>query len=239
MPLEPHSNQFLADAREVPQGPIQVRVSLGDAVYDALLSRLISLAIPPGSRIGVDAMVRELGVSQTPIRAALIRLESEGLVVKTHNIGYSAAPLPTPKRFAEIYEMRLLLEPEAAAKAALNMTPEKLAELEKIADTMSSLHSDAASVAYGKFAMHDAHFHDWIAIQSGNELIAEALSRLYAHTHLFRLRFHSHVTADAVHEHAAIIAALKNGNPDASRMAMREHIVKSRDRMSPFLAEPR
>ena len=230
--------QFLS-AQADPAATLQPRGSLGDVVYEALLSRLISLAIAPGNRIAVDALVRELGVSQTPIRAALIRLESEGLVVKTHNVGYSAAPLPSPQRFAEIYEMRLLLEPHAAARAAATLTPETLAELEAIADTMARPQADVASLAYGKFAMHDANFHDWIAAHSGNDLIAEALSRLYAHTHLFRLRFHTHVTEDAVLEHAAIMAALKKGDPQAAHDAMKEHILRSRNRMDPFLAERR
>lgn len=238
MPRYTSPMQFLP-AHVDPPAVLQPRVSLGDAVYEALLSRLISLAIAPGSRIAVDALVRELGVSQTPIRAALIRLESEGLVVKTHNVGYSAAPLPSPQRFAEIYEMRLLLEPHAAAKAAAALTPETLAELEEIADTMARPLADVASLAYGKFAMHDANFHNWIAVHSGNELIAEALSRLYAHTHLFRLRFHTDVTEDAVLEHAAIMTALKKGDSQAAHDAMEEHILRSRSRMAPFLAERR
>jgi DNA-binding GntR family transcriptional regulator len=73
-----------APALEIRQG------SIGDRVYEALLSQMISLKIAPGSRISIDALAREFGVSQTPIRAALIRLEAVGLVEKTHNVGYSA-----------------------------------------------------------------------------------------------------------------------------------------------------
>ena len=76
----------------------------------------MALRIAPGSRITVDNLVRELNVSQTPIREALGRLEGEGLVIKTHLIGYSAAPQISRRRFDELYELRLLLEPEAAAR---------------------------------------------------------------------------------------------------------------------------
>ena len=71
-----------------------------------MLARLISLKIPPGARISIDKLARELGASQTPIRAALIRLEAEGLIVKTHLIGYSATAIPSAQRFGEIFQVR-------------------------------------------------------------------------------------------------------------------------------------
>ncbi|GEQ75305.1 GntR family transcriptional regulator [Comamonas testosteroni] len=213
------------------------RASLGEDVYETLLSQLISLRIAPGSRIAVDQLVRELGVSQTPIRAALIRLENEGLVVKTHNVGYSAAPMPSHRRFAQIYEMRLLLEPYATALAARNMDAEALLELQDIVKNMEMPSGDNARVAYGKFAVQDAEFHAWIAKRSGNELIAETLNRLHAHMHLFRLRFHSDVTEDAINEHAQIVAALIARDEKAAESAMRCHLERSLGRMAPYFAQ--
>jgi DNA-binding GntR family transcriptional regulator len=213
----------------------QVKVgSIGDRVYDALLSRLISLRIPPGSRIAIDALVREFGVSQTPIRAALIRLESEGLVQKVHNVGYSAAPMPTRRHFEDMFDMRLLLEPYMAFRAAGRITPETRNELEALARAMTDLTRSDAKLAYGKFALLDAKFHACIASQSENDLAAEALNRLYAHTHMFRLRFHSQVTEEAILEHAQILAALSGGDADGARSAMIDHISASRARMAPF-----
>lgn len=208
--------------------------SLGDEVYETLLSQLISLKIAPGMRIAVDALVRELGVSQTPIRAALIRLETEGLVVKTHHVGYSAAPMPSRRRFEQMYELRLQLEPFGAGLAAQRMTDSSRQELAALSAAMSAPSADDARVAYGKFAVLDAQFHSWIAEQSGNELLAEALARLYAHTHLFRLRFHSRVTEEAVTEHARIVQALERRDADGAQAAMRDHILRSRERMAPF-----
>ncbi len=90
--------------------------SLADDVYDAIFAQLMALKIPPGSRITVDNLVKEFNVSHTPIREALGRLEGEGLVLKTHLVGYHAAPQITRRRFDELYELRLLLEPYSAAK---------------------------------------------------------------------------------------------------------------------------
>ncbi|HVY86837.1 MAG TPA: GntR family transcriptional regulator [Caulobacterales bacterium] len=210
------------------------RNSVGDDVYEALLTQLITLKIAPGERIAVDALVRELGVSQTPIRAALIRLETEGLVARKHNAGFSAAPIPSGDRFRDLYEFRLLMEPAAAALATERMTTPQRAELADVGHAMEACLKDESAASYGRFAVLDARFHEIIAEGCGNEIIAEALGRLYTHMHLFRLRHHETVTEGAVMEHARILKAIAAGEANAASAAMREHIALSRDRMEPF-----
>ncbi|WP_354003709.1 GntR family transcriptional regulator [Ramlibacter aurantiacus] len=211
------------------------RSSVGDDVYEVLLSRLISLKIPPGARIGVDQLARELGVSQTPIRAALIRLETEGLVNKTHLVGFSAAPLPSRQRFEEIYQLRLLLEPYAAERAATALTAAGRAELAALAEAMARPSAEEAQLAYGKFANADARFHALIARVGGGELMAETLARLHTHMHLFRVLFHSRVTEEAIAEHARLLDALVAGDGPAARKAMASHIRQSLQRVAPIL----
>jgi DNA-binding GntR family transcriptional regulator len=210
------------------------RSSLGDDVYEALLTRLISLKIAPGAHINIDGLVKELGVSQTPIRAALVRLEAEGLVVKTHLIGYSAAPLPSRRRFEQIYDLRILLEPVAAARAARALSDADRAALQDYQEAMAEPSSGDARLAYGKFAKWDAAFHARLAMAGGNEIIAETLARLHTHVHLFRLLFHSRVTEEAISEHAEILAALNAGDPDAAHAAMKRHILRSQARVAPI-----
>src|SRR6202012_5787842 len=134
---------------------------------------LMALKIPPGARITIDALVRELNVSHTPIREAMGRLEADGLVVKTHLVGYSAAPQITKKQFEEIYELRLLLEPHAARQAAVKLGAEGVATLSALADEMAG--SDAAGdrARYNRFAQKDADFHDQIITAAGSDLIRE------------------------------------------------------------------
>lgn len=222
--------------RQVPSvnKPLSQRVSLGDEIYEAILQRLISLQIPPNEHISVDALVRELGVSQTPIRGALSRLEANGLVVRKHNSGFAAAPMPTAKRFQDLYELRLLLEPQAAALAAGRMSSQQRQKLADLNGRLAGLAKGDVRTGYGSFALIDAEFHDLVAHGSGNELIAESLARLYTHLHLFRLRLHSIVTLSAVREHHEIVAAIMAEDAPAAESAMREHIVESRKRMSPY-----
>lgn len=203
---------------------------LGEEVYNAIYSQLMSHKIPPGGRIAVDSMVRELGVSQTPIREALSRLEAQGLVVKTHLIGFSAATQMDRSRLEQLYELRLLLEPFAAGRAAERMTDESLAALDRLAAEMQEGDDSDPGQAYSRFARLDSEFHDLIAMASGNELVRETLENLHTHVHLFRLFYHSRATIEALAEHKRIIDALRRGSTDGAREAMHQHIERSKAR---------
>lgn len=216
-----------------PAPAIHRAASLAEEVYEAIFARLMALKIPPGARITVDNLVRELAVSQTPIREALGRLEGEGLVVKTHLVGYSAAPQITRGRFEELYELRLLLEPEMAGRAAATMTDAALAELTAAAGVMSRSGGADERARYSQFARQDALFHDQILEVAGNELVRETLAHQHTHFHIFRLMFHARVTEEALDEHEAILAAFAARDADAARQAMRTHIERSRDRLLP------
>ena len=215
-----------------PGGVLKRPTRLGEEVYNVIYAQLMSRQIPPGGRISVDRLVRELGVSQTPIREALSRLEAQGLVVKTHLIGYSAADQMDSDRLQQLYELRLLLEPFAAARAASAMTDETRATLIRLAAEMQACEDEPAGEAYGRFAQFDSDFHDLIAEASGNELIQETLAGLHIHVHLFRLFYHARVTADAIEEHQRIIEALAAREPATAESAMRHHLERSRERFT-------
>ena len=210
---------------------IRQPVRLADEVYASLYAELMSQSIPPGSRISIDNLVREMGISHTPIREALSRLEAQGLVVKTHLVGYSAANQIDRARLAHLYDLRLLLEPYAAAKAAANISDDQLAQLQALDASMREV--DASSLdGYGAFAGLDGQFHDLIAQNSGNELVHEALARLNTHVHLFRLFFHARATSEANTEHKQVLDAIIARDPKAAEVAMRAHVLASRDRFS-------
>lgn len=205
-------------------------VSLGNEVYEALYAQLMSLKISPGSRISVDSLVRSLGVSQTPIREALSRLEAQGLVVKTHLVGYSAAEQMDRARLEELYEMRLLLEPFAAGRLASRRDAGIVAELKALDAQMRGEGQIQSRASYGEFAKKDAAFHNFIARSCGNQLVFDSLQRLHTHVHLFRLYFHARATTEANLEHAELIAAIEDGEPSRAEAAMRHHIECSRKR---------
>jgi len=216
----------------VPEGGgVIQRASLVEDVYEAIFNQLMALKIAPGARITVDNLVKELKVSHTPIREALSRLEVEGLVVKQHLLGYRASAQISRRRFDELYELRLLLEPDAAAKAAAAMDAQKLAILREGAGVMDGTDGGDERLRYSAFARQDAEFHDNIMKFAGNALIQETLAFQHTHFHLFRLMFHRRVTEEALGEHRALLEAFEARDPDAAARAMRTHIERSRDRL--------
>jgi DNA-binding GntR family transcriptional regulator len=204
---------------------------LVEEVCQLIRADIMSLRIPPDTRISIDSLVRELGVSQTPIREALSMLEATGLVTKRHFVGYCSAPQLNRQQLDELYEVRLLIEPHAARCAAERMSDDDLAKVRNLAQNM---HPGESRVSYDLFADQDSELHDLIALGSGNKLIQESLARLHSHLHIFRMRFHSEVTKEAYVEHAQLVDALINRNPTKAEAAMRAHIEKSYKRLLPF-----
>ena len=159
-------------------------------------------------------------------------LEGIGLVSKKHFVGYCTAPTLNRKQFEELYEMRMLIEPEAACYAATRMSDADIAGLGKHAATMQPR---AGRNSYDLFPDQDSEFHNRIAAGSGNVLIGEALDRLHTHMHIFRLRFHSQIVFDAANEHDDVVKALQQRDAEAARAAMRDHIQRSYDRLVQFV----
>ena len=219
--------------RDAPADPRRLTRSQGfvDEVFQVIRADIMSLRIAPDTRISIDKLARELGVSQTPIREALSMLEATGLVTKKHFVGYCSAPQLSRQQFDELYEMRLLLEPYAAKCAAERMSDSDLAKLEALAQSMEP---GETRTSYDKFADQDSQLHDMIALGSGNRLIQQSLAQLHTHLHIFRLRFHSTVTNEACTEHAKLIRALMRRNATAADAAMRVHIEKSYKRLAEF-----
>jgi len=203
---------------------------LADEVYDTLLAQLMSLRIEPRSRITIDALARDLGVSQTPIRDALNRMEADGLVVRIPHAGYRIPPQITRSRFEDMLEVRLLLEPAAARRAAERASAEQVAGMRQMLEEMAGLVEGDSHLAYGAFGLRDAAFHDLVAHSAGNRVVREALGRLHTHVHLFRLLYDTQVTYLAMGEHEEVLAAVAARDPDAAAYAMRRHILLSGDR---------
>lgn len=205
--------------------------SLTEEVYSRLYDQLMTHGIAPGARLAVDGLARELDVSQTPIREALVRLEAQGLVVKVHLVGYRVAERMARDRLDQIYELRLLTEPRLAALAAERMGDADRRALNDIAAEMAA--EEAAMhtpKAYARFSRLDEAFHRMIAMASGNQVIAGALADLHVHVHLFRLARPPTAISDAIREHGRLVAAIACGDPAAAEKAMLHHIRRSRRR---------
>jgi biotin operon repressor len=102
---------------------------LADHVYETLMTSLVDGRLAAGESLNIGALSRELEMSQTPIREALARLESTGLVVREALRGYRVAPLFSPEELAELMEARIALEPHLARMAGVAGSGELVTEL--------------------------------------------------------------------------------------------------------------
>jgi DNA-binding GntR family transcriptional regulator len=107
----------------------------GGRAYDFIRSSIIDGTFPPGRRLKEEELTQLCGLSRTPVREALRRLASEGLVVTTPNAGAQVISI-SDEELKEIYELRAMVEGYAAEHAARNITPEAVARLRALAANM-------------------------------------------------------------------------------------------------------
>ncbi|WP_433796275.1 GntR family transcriptional regulator [Actinoplanes sp. CA-252034] len=204
------------------------RPTLGDDVYETLRSAVLEHILEPGDRVNIDALARELEVSPTPVREALARLESEGLVRKRPRAGYTVSPLLTVAEFNDMFDMRLLLECAAARWAAERATAAQCEEL--TTEATRTVEGGDDRVWHAAFTALDARLHDLVAHLSASPLLRESINRLHSHLHLHRRHFPYDQTAVANDEHRLLAAAIQARDPDRAEAAMRLHLTRARAR---------
>jgi len=205
------------------------RSTLGENVYDTLRALILEHNLRPGERVNMDALAREMAVSPTPVREALARLEADGLLRKQPLVGYTVSPLLTRAEFADLFEMRLLLECAAARWAAERASAVEVAQLELCAaQEVERLDDDGQWRA--AFTSLDAHFHDLVALAAANPMLRDGITRLHAHLHLHRLHFPLGDTEITLQEHHDIAAGVRSRDPDAAETGMRVHLTRARER---------
>src|SRR3984885_4270316 len=225
-----------AVARAIESKPLARRV-LADDAYETLKALIFDRHIAPDSWMAIDVLARDLGVSQTPIREALVRLESDGLVVRQDNGRYRTEPLLTRDSFQALYKVRLLLEPSAAGEAALHIDNATLDEL-RVAER--ALHVAPTGSVYAQFAQFtsgNAAFHDIIARAAGNRFLFEAIHRLRSHQRLDPLYLHQGIVdaGPALEEHGAIVAAIEARDRISAADLMHKHIERSRKELEKLI----
>lgn len=212
--------------------PLAPRRVLADEVHATLTALIMDHAIAPDTRLNIEAMARDLGVSPTPVREALARLESDGLVAKEPLRGYRTTAVLTSDEIAQIFEFRGLVEPWAAAQAAATRTPEDLAALRAELESAPAATAGSDYAHYAALAQHDQRFHTMLLRLAGNDVALAAFERTRAHLHQFRHTFSTTMTARALTEHRAIVDAIEAGDSRAARAAMATHLKAAHDRIT-------
>jgi DNA-binding GntR family transcriptional regulator len=202
------------------------RTILSTPVYEALKERIMDQELPPASRLNINALALELGVSQTPIREALVRLAAERLVAFAPYKGYSVTPLPTQRQIADVMHVRLLLEQEAARLAARRRTTADLRRMERELAAMEALHPTPRFRDFRTYTRHDQHFHECLARASDNTVLLETFCGLRVHMLLARF-VHDVGEVDYAEnqvEHREIRDAIAARDGERAALAIEQHI---------------
>ncbi|MDQ6754238.1 MAG: GntR family transcriptional regulator [Actinomycetota bacterium] len=200
-------------------------------VYSALRQSILDGDIAPGTRINIDAVSRRLGVSQTPVREALLRLEGDNLLVSYPGRGYSTTPLLSVAELRSLFEFRLLVEPWAARSAAVDRLSNPSAALQWELEALERQIDDTGNVRQDLVA-HDARFHDMILASAGNQVVQQAYAQTHCHLHLFRLYPADEEGRITLQEHRKIRNAIAASDPAAAEEAMSAHIRSSYHRFA-------
>jgi DNA-binding GntR family transcriptional regulator len=207
---------------------------LNDIVHELILQDIISFAVMPGSRISESSIAQELGISRSPVKAALEKLASNNYI-KIQNSRYYVAEF-NKKDYDEICDFTMMIETYAAGEAALNITPEQLDELYKIAHNLQSLYDEAfhkgKNFVFAKLLEQEINFHFSVVKASGNQLITDLYDQMKYR--LFRCRSYLlfsrpegfYDTLDT--DHVFICDILKFGDRDMAAAAIRRHLGISR-----------
>lgn len=204
---------------------------LGDKVYEVLRDALLSHEIAPGARLNLASLSRAMHVSNTPLRQALARLQSDGLVTQEPYRGYRATPLLEEKGIADLYEFRLLVEPAGAAAAAQRHVEDDVEPLRARVRPDTIQHLLDAEDGRAQLAALDAALHVSIAELSGNSVLTECVADLVRQASVYSLYQLRSAAEEAWEEHAAVVSAIVERNARAARVAMASHLANGRDRM--------
>lgn len=222
----------MPESRIPPSRRRSTRIPLADRAYDGLLLRIIGGALGPGERVNIGALSREMGLSPTPMREALARLEPQGFVRRHDVRGYAVSPLLSPEEISSQIDARLLFEPAFAAAAVANCTPDFLVRLEETITSMERAGEQSDPESLKDSWMADDAFHTLISEQGGNPFTQQAYRAMGSQLQRFRLSGRAGRThaLEAAHEHRLIMEAIRAGDVRAAAELMHDHIELARER---------
>src|SRR5690554_4378988 len=173
----------MTDVASIKLPSFSKRTSLREMVVDALRAAIVSGEMRPGEVYSAPALAARFGVSATPVREAMLDLVKQDMVEVVPNKGFQVVTV-SDTELDEITEIRLLLEPPAAAAAARRATPADVAELTRLAEAVV----DAA--AKGDLIGHveaDRAFHERLVELSGNDQLVPIVLQLRDRSRLYGL----------------------------------------------------
>ena len=193
---------------------------LTEQAYRAIKQEILSNRLPPGAPLPVDRFIREMKLSRTPVREAILRLEREGFLEIRPRLGTFVSHLDL-RRIQEMYYVRGVLEGAAAKLAAATLNAAKLEQVEK--ELRAQITGPGANLTLLSEAGQSLH--RLIVDNCGNQVLSDAIRSLQDHFVRFRhisLKLPEKVFSSH-REHIAVLEALKARDGEAAERLVREH----------------
>jgi DNA-binding GntR family transcriptional regulator len=200
-----------------------------DRVYARLRQGILDGTYAPGARLGEADLAVALGVSRTPVREALRRLGSEGLLSTLPNKGARVRTWSTSE-LSDISDLRALLEGHAARQAATRVTGADIAAMEDLVTRMEAAAADGTAADIDLITELNREFHGAVIVASGNALLpglmhsllhVPVISRTYRHYSPARMQ-------QSMRQHRELVDALRAGDPAWAEAVMRVHVLSAR-----------
>jgi DNA-binding GntR family transcriptional regulator len=194
--------------------------ALPDLIYDHIRERIVSGDLGPGKPVRQDSLAASLGVSKIPVREALARLESDGLVQCNPRRGFEVLAL-TVAEAEEIFELRLQVEPTAAAQASTRASD---ADRQHAYGAMQALD---ASIREGAPRASDLNraFHLSLVAPAGRPLTTALIERLHTLAERYVRAHLAGREQRARREHAELLQAWMLGKSDEVEARLSDHII--------------
>jgi DNA-binding GntR family transcriptional regulator len=197
--------------------------NLTELAYLQIKQYILEGSLGEGTKLTEDALAAQLGISKSPVREALNRLESEGLVSIEPRRGAYVRRFSLQEA-CDLYGLREVLEVHAVGLAKI--TPSFLQDL---ANSIIRIKADLKVRDTIAYVEEDIRFHNLIAAATGNKELCRILENISHKSALCRSKTYRLVGAGSPDCHDRIYQALKDGNRELAQQAMREHILFFRD----------
>lgn len=197
------------------------------AATDLIRAAIVDGRLTPGERLKEGELAGELGISRTPVREALLMLQSEGLVESVPNRG-AVVRAYTPGEVEELYELRALLEGFAARRAATRISAAGIRALHASNERFGRL---SASDDLAELIRENHVFHNTILEAAGSELLA-GMVRNVVEIPLVYKSFHWYPREQkriSEHYHEQLTRALEARDSERAELIMKEHVFEARD----------
>jgi DNA-binding GntR family transcriptional regulator len=198
---------------------IKPKQKAADKAYAGLREMIIRLELEPGTVLDDRILTKKLGVGRTPLREAIHRLAAEKLVVIVPRRGAFVMEIRDGDAW-QLFEARLQTERLTARLAAERITPDQLQRLETLFDGLPNDHSfvDDREI--------DWKFHKGIAEATQNRYLLDMIERLYSLGTRLRFLRSAYESVERVADYRAILAALRNRDPERAEAAMVQHVSR-------------